>query len=236
MNEIVINELPTLYELLLKKIENLYEQFVASKGFFTIALSGGSTPLPLYSLLAKTNAIDFNKVFFFIVDERFVDLNSNDNNYNAINKALFSKIDNNSLNILYIDPTFDTPDESAQDYENKIKNFFSEKGTAPAMDVVLLGIGDDGHTASIFPGDSTLFLKNSICTATDLVYNNYFRITLTADFINKSEYVFFLVIGENKKNAVFKVVQKKAKNLPASHINAKVVNYFLDPLAASCLK
>jgi 6-phosphogluconolactonase len=171
---------------------------IEKKGKFTVALSGGNTPMVLYKLLASptfSNQLDWKKVFIFWGDERCVPLDSSDNNaFNAKNVFL-NKIKIPSQNIFAI-PVDETPVNAAIYYEATIKIFF--KTDRPIFDLILLGLGDDGHTASLFPYTSILQEKSKLVKEVFLADKNIWRVSLTAPIINQAAHKLFLIAGKSK--------------------------------------
>jgi 6-phosphogluconolactonase len=176
----------------------LANECIEKKGKFTVALSGGTTPMALYKLLASptfSNQIDWKKVFVFWGDERCVPLDSSDNNaFNAKN-AFLNKIKIPIKNIFVI-PVDETPVNAAIYYEATIKIFF--KTDKPVFDLILLGMGDDGHTASLFPYTGILREKNKLVKEVFLANKNVWRISLTAPVINQAIHKLFLIAGKSK--------------------------------------
>ena len=189
-------------ELLATAAANYFVQLsneaIADKGKFTVALSGGSTPAALFALLATdeySNKIDWKKIYFFWGDERCVALDSTENNaFNAKN-ILLSKVPIPKKNIFII-PVDETPVNAAIYYEATIKIFF--KTDKPIFDLILLGMGDDGHTASLFPYTAILHEKNKLVKEVFLTEKNAWRISLTEPIINAAKNKLFLVAGKAK--------------------------------------
>jgi 6-phosphogluconolactonase len=177
----------------------LANECIEKKGKFAVALSGGNTPMALYKLLASptfSNKLDWKKVFIFWGDERCVPLESSDNNaFNAKN-ILLSKIKIPSKNIFTI-PVDETPVNAAIYYEATIKIFF--KTDKPVFDLILLGMGDDGHTASLFPYTKILQEKEKLVSPVFIENKNSWRISFTETLINLATHKLFLVIGKDKK-------------------------------------
>ena len=131
------------------------EQSIEANGRFIVSLSGGSSPKALYELLASNyrNEINWNKVFFFFGDERYVPADDDRYNGQMVDKALFNPLNIPKENIFKIDTSLEIS-ESARDYETKIRNLFGTD--KPAFDLMLLGLGDNSHTASLFPHTTIL--------------------------------------------------------------------------------
>jgi 6-phosphogluconolactonase len=198
----------------------LANENIEKKGKFTVALSGGSTPVALYKLLASptfNHIIDWKKVFVFWGDERCVPLDSIDNNaFNAKN-VLLSKIKIPAKNIFII-PVDDTPVNAAIYYEATIKIFF--KTDKPVFDLILLGMGDDGHTASLFPYTSILQEKNKLVKEVFLADKNVWRVSLTEPIINVATHKLFLIAGKAKATMLDIILngEKDIEKYPAQMI------------------
>jgi 6-phosphogluconolactonase len=171
---------------------------IAAKGKFTVALSGGSTPAALFAILATeeyANKINWKNVYVFWGDERCVALDSIDNNaFNAKN-ILINKVPIPKKNIFVI-PVDETPVNAAIYYEATIKIAF--KSDKPIFDLILLGMGDDGHTASLFPHTEILQEKNKLVKEVFLTEKNLWRISLTEPIINAAKHKLFLIAGKAK--------------------------------------
>jgi 6-phosphogluconolactonase len=193
---------------------------IEKKGKFTVALSGGNTPMALYQLLSSPifiTQIDWKKVFIFWGDERCVALDSSENNsFNAKN-ILLDKVPIPKKNIFVI-PVDETPVNAAIYYEATIKIFF--KTDKPVFDLILLGMGDDGHTASLFPYSSILQEKNKLVKEVFLEAKNVWRVSLTQPIINAATYKLFLVAGKSKASILDTILhgEKDIEKYPAQMI------------------
>lgn len=214
---------------------------VNTTGRFSIVLSGGRTPEQLYELLALSpynHQMPWTETFFFWGDERCVPLEDKRNNAQMAQLALFNKIDIPPANIYRI-PVNLPPDRAALAYEKSIKDFFEEE--APRFDLILLGLGDNGHTASLFPGTAVLREKSK---GIRKVYveedQNEFRITMTAPLINLAHHILFLVTGENKANMLHTIFKSpyKPELYPAQLIKPQSgkLYWFTDNKAAKFLQ
>jgi 6-phosphogluconolactonase len=193
-------------------ILNIAHKAVDATGRFSIALSGGHTPEQLYELLALSpynQQMPWTETFFFWGDERCVPLEDKRNNAQMAQLALFNKTEIPLSNIHRI-PVNLAPDRAAIAYEKLIKDFFGEE--APRFDLILLGLGDNGHTASLFPGTAVLNEKSRGIRKVYVEEQNEFRITMTAPLINMAYHILFLVTGENK--AVILNIILKSPYLP----------------------
>ncbi len=204
-----------------------------------IALSGGNTPGLLYSVLANhfSTAADWRFAHLFWGDERCVPPGHADSNYGAVQKALLSKIDIPALNIHRIIGERD-PDEEAVRYSGEIRKYTLQKNNFPVLDIVLLGLGEDGHTASIFQGNTSSFRSDNICEVAVHPVTGQKRITLTGKVINNAIDVIFLVTGKNKAGVAGSIINKgkNAGKYPASFVTAHDGNlsWYLDR-EAGCL-
>jgi 6-phosphogluconolactonase len=203
---------PNLQELSLAAAErfaSLANQAIRNSGRFTVALSGGSTPKALHAVLSGVpfrDRIDWLRVYFFWGDERFVPLDHQDSNYRMAQETLLSKVPVPQKNIFPIVAETLSAREAAAEYESKLRNFFGD-GTLPCFDLILLGMGEDGHTASLFP--YTAALKESIrwVTENSVEKLNTDRITMTVSLINNAANILFLISGASKANALKAVLQ-----------------------------
>jgi 6-phosphogluconolactonase len=213
---------------------------VAKRGQFTIALSGGSTPKSLYTLIAA-NAdanLPWAQMFFFWGDERHVPPTDPDSNYRMAQESLLSKVPVPPANIFRI-PT-EKPDASAvaDAYEQTLRKFFGlPSGEFPRFDLILLGMGPDGHTASLFPETAALQEKSRLVVANWVEKLNTSRITLTLPVLNAGRRVAFLVSGADKAAVLHEVLEGKdpGEKYPSKLVrpsDGKLV-WFVDKAAAS---
>ncbi|MEP0917557.1 6-phosphogluconolactonase [Leptolyngbya sp. DQ-M1] len=188
-------------------VENLHAA-IATRNIATIALSGGSTPKPLYEKLAQQN-LPWDKLHIFWGDERYVPADHPDSNQRMARLAWLDKVPIPPANIHPM-PTDDAaPAIAAQKHEAELQTFFNAKpGEFPAFDVILLGIGDDAHTASLFPHTPALQVRDRLITVGDKDGNP--RITFTAPLINAAQTVIFMVAGASKYNALTQIFADQA--------------------------
>jgi 6-phosphogluconolactonase len=213
---------------------------IKEKGRCAVVLSGGNSPKKLYELLASfdySRQIDWDKIYFFFGDERYVPFTEPENNGNMVKKALFEPLMIPDANIFYIN-TAVPPDESAKKYAQRILCYF--KNNPVRFDLILLGLGDNAHTASLFPHTPVLKEKKALVSAVYIEELSSYRITMTAALINESHAIAFLVYGNTKAKAVHDVLEgeKDPETFPAQLIIPEdgVMNWFLDEGAASGLK
>lgn len=207
---------------------------------FTIALSGGSTPGLLFSLLGEkySKSVQWNYVHFFWGDERCVTPDNTESNYGMTKRNLFDRIIINSSNIHRIKGE-NNPSIEAERYSEEIARNTRQRSGLPQFDIVMLGMGDDGHTASVFPGNTDLLTSDKICEEAINPYNSQKRITITGRVINNADNVFFMVTG-TKKAAIIESIFKgkpEASEYPASHIIpvSGSLTWYIDSEAGSFL-
>lgn len=206
MSVTVFNDLDTLYKKSADTFVELSEKAIQKHGEFVVALSGGSSPKAIFNLLATeeySSKIDWTKIYFFWVDERWVPLNDEKSNAKMTFEALFNKVPviDGQIFPMYKDGVEAV--DFAKEYEQQIKNVLGESGI---FDFILLGMGDDGHTASLFPGEKILHEKEKWVDAFYLKSQEMFRITLTEPIINKAENILVVTFGESKKHALNEVL------------------------------
>ena len=186
------------------------QRSIAAHDKFTVALSGGNTPKRLYGLLATPefgNNINWKKVFIFFSDERYVPHNDAESNFNMAAKALLDHISIPKKNIFAI-PVSSTPAKDSLAYEAAVKGITGDKKFA--FDLILLGMGADGHTASLFPGNEILNEKKRLVKEVFVQEKNMFRISFTLPLINQAKQILLLVSGEEKKQVLKKIVAKRS--------------------------
>jgi len=213
---------------------------ISSRGVFNVALSGGNSPKRLYELLASPDfnqQVKWKKVNFFFGDERYVPADDPENNALMVKKALFDPLNISASNIFTIDTSL-PPEEAAKKYTLTIANHFKDQKVQ--FDLILLGLGDNSHTASLFPYTTVLTDKSASVKAVFLAQQNSYRITMTAPLINQARHIAFLVYGEAKAQAVHHVLedQSNPSEYPAQLINPSAgdLEWYLDQSAASGLK
>lgn len=207
---------------------------IGEQGRFSLALSGGGTPRPAYELLAQEpyrSRIDWQKVRIFFGDERCVPPDHPQSNYRMANEALLSRVPIPAGNLFRMRGEID-PHQAAVEYGQMLKSEFGDTG----LDQVLLGLGPDGHTASLFPGTEALGETRHRCVANFVAKLDAWRITLTAPFLNLSRSVLFLVAGADKAKTVAQVLEgpPDPQRLPAQLIQpAGRLTWLLDSGAAA---
>jgi 6-phosphogluconolactonase len=213
---------------------------IAERGRFAVALAGGSTPQRAYELLASDtykHRLDWSQVHIFFGDERSVPPDDAESNYRMANEALLSRVDLPPQNIHRMNGIGDVV-ANARLYEDEMRVFFNNPAW-PRFDLVLLGMGDDGHTASLFPCTEVLTERDALVAGVWVEKLGAYRITLTAPAINHAAHIIFLVTGENKAARVREILQgeEASVRLPARLIKplAGSLEWFMDRAAASAL-
>ncbi len=222
-----------------RRFAELAKSLTASTGRFSVALSGGSTPKAMFQILAEkpfADALPWRSIYFFWGDERCVPPDHADSNYRMANETLLSKVPIPRENIFRI-PAEEDHQRAAIDYSETLRNFFHEKW--PHFDLVFLGMGADGHTASLFPGTAALSVTERVAVANYVDKFQSWRITLTADAINKARNIIFLVAGQDKAPALKEVVQgpRDSDQFPSQLIEPDygALLWMIDEAAASLL-
>ncbi len=191
-------------EIILPKIP----QAIAQRQKFTIALAGGSTPKPLYEALAAQD-LPSEQIHVFWGDERYVPSDHPDSNERMAREAWLNRVNFPPANIHPVPTSANNPAADAEQYNTELAEFFQVKsGEFPAFDVILLGMGDDAHTASLFPNTDALNVCDRLITVGNK--DGQPRITFTIPLINQARAVLFLVTGENKQPALAQVFAPEA--------------------------
>ena len=211
----------------------------SSKETFSIALSGGSTPKTLYQLLADPaqrfrEQFPWSSTHFFWTDERHVGPDDPESNYRMAQEAMLSHVPIPQINIHRIYGELKNAERAATDYEAELKKTF---GNSPRIDLVLLGMGADGHTASIFPGSEVLNETNSLVAAPWVDKLNSYRLTMTLPVLNNAQEVLLLVSGEEKAETLNRVLTGSEHQYPVQKIkpNNGSLTWLIDSAAASRL-
>lgn len=210
---------------------------IRKNGRAAVVLSGGNSPKKLYELLSSDdyrNRIDWSKLFFFFGDERYVPSDDPDNNGLMAKQTLFDPLQIKEHQIFYIGTSL-SPEHDAANYTDAVFSYFGAR--QPKFDLILLGLGDNAHTASLFPYTDVLYEQRAIVRSVLLKEKDLYRITMTAPLINEAHAVAFLVYGSPKAPAVKEVVNggRNIDLYPAQLIQplSGTVNWFLDKNAAA---
>ncbi|MDT7806855.1 MAG: 6-phosphogluconolactonase [Acidobacteriota bacterium] len=224
-----------------RRIVELADESIKERGTFSLALSGGSTPRRIYELLADEefrNQVGWASVHVFFGDERAVAADHADSNYRMANEALLARVPLPIENIHRIEGLGDAA-ANASDYESVMRGFFGD-AEWPRLDLVMLGMGDDGHTASLFPGTDALEEQRAWVVANHVEKFNTWRITLTAPAINAARHVLFLVTGAGKAQRLREILkgEQDPSRLPSQMIRPHdgTLEWFVDRASATALE
>jgi 6-phosphogluconolactonase len=229
-----------LFQAAAEEVIRAATEAIAERGRFTIALSGGSTPRNLYTLIAANASanLPWAQMFFFWGDERHVPPDDADSNYRMAQETLLSKVPVPPGNVFRIPAENPDATAAAEAYEQTLRKFFAlAPGEVPRFDLILLGLGPDGHTASLFPETAALGETSRLVVANWVEKLNASRITLTLPVLNAARCVAFLVSGADKAAVVHEVLEG---NAPAEKYPSRLVQpsegkliWFVDRAAAS---
>ncbi len=236
-----------LFQFAAKDFEKRAQDAGNDKEIFSVVLSGGNTPKELFDILTRyKETIPWQKIQFFFSDERYVPANDTKSNYHMAYEHLFSKLSINPKNIYPIPTEFNDPNEAARVYEQTIRDAFHLKNNStPQFDLVYLGLGDNAHTASLWPFSDVVkrYVENPADHSDQLVAalfvseTNAYRITLTPNALNNGKNIIFLVTGVDKATAVWEVLQGPSdpNQFPAQliHCQSGKTIWYLDQMAAS---
>ena len=233
-----------VYEAAATVFERAAIDAVQAHGVFNVALAGGSTPRGLYSVLAGDprlrGAIPWDRIQFFWGDERHVPPDHPDSNYGMAHEAMFSKVPVRPDQVHRVRAEHSDASIVADWYEAEVCTLLQQTGSTPRFDLILLGLGADGHTASIFPGTPAASERYRLVMANPIDRFGAYRITMTLPLINAASLVMFVVTGDSKAEAVRDVLQPNdhAAVLPAQLVRPKVgrVIWMLDSAAGRLLK
>ncbi len=195
----ILPNLDALYREAADEFIAAAKKAITASGRFCVALSGGNTPRGVYSLLAsERDSLPWNKIFVFFGDERCVPPDHPDSNFRMANEALLSRVAIPKENVFRVEAEL-APEVAAQKYEDKVREFFLlAAGEFPRFDLIFLGMGDDGHTASLFPGSAALNERSRLVVANWVERFKTYRITFTFPVLNNAEEAAFLVEGSGK--------------------------------------
>ncbi len=214
------------------------KQLSLEKKGVNIALSGGSTPKAIFGVLSHEykNQIDWSNINFYWGDERCVAPTHHESNFGMTREHLFDHVGTKADNIHRVKGEL-KPEQALEDYINTINENVPLKNGLPYFDLMILGMGDDGHTASIFPYQMDLWNSQNICEIAQHPASGQNRLTLTGKVINNSENIFFLVTGANKAEKVDEIINQKGnyKNYPAALVSPGKTTWLMDADASSKL-
>ena len=216
-------------------------QALVRHGEFNVALAGGSTPVKLYQLLAKppySEQIEWDKVFVYFGDERSVAPDHPDSNYHSARENLLSHVPVPESQIFRIQGEHSDSKAAADLYAKTLTRLPVGLGRCPEFDLILLGMGEDGHTASLFPGTDILQTRDKMVSAVFVEKLDSWRISLTYPAINCARELLYLVAGKNKAQVIKEVfdIPSLGRDYPIKKIESRgATHWFLDKQAASLL-
>ena len=212
---------------------------IAQRGRAAIALSGGHTPAKMYALWAASekyrNETDWNRVHLFWGDERYVPQDDPLSNYRMTSEVLLAHVPIPAANVHAAPTNLPTPEKAAEVYDQDLRKFFGS--AAPAFDVTLLGLGPEGHTASLFPDSAALEEKSRWVVPVQVAAVPPNRLTFTLPVLNSSRNTYFLVAGENKR-PILSALRAEPETRPSAYPAGRIrptdgrVLWFLDQAAA----
>lgn len=239
MNLLIYQTKTELLKDLADYVITIAEKAIEEKDSFNFVLTGGNSPKDLYTLLATEyrDTIDWSKVYFFIGDERNVPPGHESYNGLMAKKSILDPLNVAADHIFFVDTTL-APEKAAIEYAKAINAHFD--GADLSFDLILLGMGDDAHTASLFPGTEILTNKDATVDSVYVDKLSAYRISFTAPLINKAKDIAFLVFGDAKAEAIKHVIEDETKNTsvyPSQLIDPIDGNltFFLDSEAAKLL-
>jgi 6-phosphogluconolactonase len=216
---IIFDEKAGIVSFVMRKWQEICAESLNKRGCMTVALSGGNTPVDIYKALALSE-FSWKDIQVFQVDERFVPRDGSDSNYRMIRETLLDAVSIPQQNIHFVDTGKPSADDAAKAYEQELVRFFRlQPGQFPRFDIIMLGLGEDGHTASLFPRSPLLDDVDHLVRAVILDSGLHDRITLTLQVINRARHIIFLIMGAHKALALKKIVEEKDVTLPAAMIN-----------------
>jgi 6-phosphogluconolactonase len=228
-------------------IVRMAREAIAQRGRFTLVLAGGSTPEKTYQRLANSemaSKIDWAKAFLFMGDERFVPADDPASNFGMVHRSLLCHGQVPTQNVFPVPTDCESAGQAASQYGELISQFFGQAldtAPPPTFDMVLLGLGDDGHTASLFPGMPALAVKDAWLTSTPpgRLPPPVDRVTMTFPILNQARHVLFLVAGEKKAQILQEILEEEplVTKYPAAGIRSAAggASWLIDEGAAKLL-
>ncbi len=225
-----------------KHFLHLALQCVDQKGEFNVALAGGTTPKKFYQLLIQPpflNSIPWGKMRIFFGDERAVPPDHPDSNYGMTNRVLLKHISIDPLRIHRFQSELE-PEQAAKAYHTCLKSFLPVNNSGlPVFDLILLGLGDDGHVASLFPGTDIVDVTDKCAAHVWVEAKESYRLSITLPVINSADNVWLMVTGKNKKDIVDRIFNYPSitEPLPVERVKPRNgVTWYLDQAAANWIK
>ena len=216
----------------------IVQSAASERGRVSIALAGGHSPTPLYSLWAQEyrDRIPWDRAHLFWGDERYVPPENDLSNYKMVRQALLEHIPISRNNVHPMPTYFGLPDEAARNYEDTLRQFFGDE--PPSIDLVFLGVGAEGHTASLFPDSPALEEQARWVLAVEAPAAPPRRLTLTLPILNQARHLFFIAVGAGKREIITALRDEpdaRPSAYPAGRVRPKTgrVTWFLDRAASS---
>jgi 6-phosphogluconolactonase len=240
---IVIDDAQALYVRAAEEIAHFASEAICTHGEFSLCLTGGTTPAATYELLATRFhlSVDWKEVQFFWGDERCVPPDDPQSNFGMASRTMLSSLALRPEQIHRMRGE-DDPVRAASEYEHELRSFFSlnQQSDLPSFNLLLLGLGDNAHVASLFPHHPSLHENSRLVVAVEVEATPHRRISLTMPVINNAQRVMFLVSGEKKAAAVRNVLQGPAdpEHYPAQFVkpHSGEIVWLMDKAAAGGLK
>ena len=218
------------------------DEILEEKERCSLVLAGGRTPSSIYRLLSRpplVREIHWSRIDLFWGDERWVPHDHHHSNYHMVFETLLSQLSTDKPTVFPVDTSLASPEAGAQAYEALVKRVVPSESGVPRFDLSVLGIGEDGHTASLFPRDPVLEARGTVCHAISCPQDDGIRITLSPDALFSSKRMIFIVKGENKAEVMRRILQsnESASELPGKLYERATgsVTWFLDSAAAKKL-
>lgn len=215
----------------------LIQSLLQKQTTVSVCLSGGSTPKKLYQILASEygKSVDWPSVHFYWGDERCVPPEDPASNFGEASRRLFSRIDIPPENIHRVIGEANPEDECTRYGQEILSNLNRNEDGLPEFDIVVLGMGDDGHTASIFPNQIDLIQSDRLCELATHPESGQRRITLTGPVLNSADNIFFLVTGQAKSEVLAKIILRSDgyEVFPTAHIAPDRSRFYIDQAAGS---
>lgn len=234
----VFEDKTSLYVAAAEYFVQCYETAIGTHNAFHVALSGGSTPKNLYRLLTSApyaDKINWGLVHFYFGDERFVSHDSDESNFKMAKQALLDNVACPAQNIHPVNTALDSADLAAAAYENTLHASLPQVNQQSVFDLVLLGLGADGHTASLFPDTDILDINNKDCAAVFVEKMNNWRVSITFPTINRAQHILLLAESVTKADIVKSIIEwdKPTPNYPVQRIApGHKMRWYIDRAAA----
>ena len=231
----VFDEATDIWRTMERRWREIAGAAIEARGRFTVALSGGRTPVGFYCHLSRSGDLPWDRTEIFQVDERFVSPESDESNARMIRSSILRGTPVPAGNVHLMDSGMESAERTAGEYESVLRGFFSPGEGGVRFDLVLLGIGEDGHTASLFPGTQALSEEARLAVSLQPEGAPHERITLTLPVINGARNVFSLATGRKKAAVVAAIRDGREPSLPAARVRPRDgrLAFYLDRLAGA---